>query len=118
MVDKTDIESLKYFYEKTLNHQQQKIISLEHLVDNLQCRMWRKFNERFIKEDSQQRRLDFEGLELLSEEQEEVRLAREEVIHNTPWAIMVKAKNMRCVNPYLRISSGWKNISVGEYKFQ
>lgn len=77
--DKTDVESLKSSYEETINYQQQKIISLEHQVAYLQRRMWGKSSERFIKEDPQQRRLDFDGLELLPEEKEEARLAEEEI---------------------------------------
>lgn len=77
--DKTDVESLKSSYEETISHQQQKIISLEHQVAYLQRRMWGKSSERFIKEDPQQRRLDFDGLELLPEEKEEARLAEEEI---------------------------------------
>lgn len=63
--DKADVESLKSSYEDTINHQQQKILSLEHQVACLQRRIWGKSSERFIKEDPQQRRLDFDGLELL-----------------------------------------------------
>lgn len=77
--DKTNVESLKSSYEETINHQQQKIISLEHQVAYLQRRVWGKSSERFIKEDPQQRRLDFDGLELLPEEKEEARLAEEEI---------------------------------------
>jgi len=61
--DKTDVESLKSSYEETINHQQQKINSLERQVAYLQRRIWGKSSERFIKEDPQQRRLDFDGLE-------------------------------------------------------
>ncbi len=71
---------LESSYEETISHQKQKIISLEHQVAYLQRRIWGKSSERFIKEDPQQRRLDFEGLELLPEEKEEARLAEEEII--------------------------------------
>ena len=71
---------MKSSYEETISHQKQKIISLEHQVAYLQRRIWGKSSERFIKEDPQQRRLDFEGLELLPEEKEEARLAEEEII--------------------------------------
>ncbi len=59
--DKTDVESLKSSYEETINHQKQKINSLEQQVAYLQRRIWGKSSERFIKEDPQQRRLDFEA---------------------------------------------------------
>ena len=94
--DKTDVESLKSSYEETINHQQQKIVSLEHQVAYLQRRMWGKSSERFIKEDPQQRRLDFDGLELLSEEKEEARLAEEEITrYKNRTAVKEKSKPVR-----------------------
>lgn len=94
--DKTDVESLKSSYEETINHQQQKIISLEHQVAYLQRRVWGKSSERFIKEGPQQRRLDFDGLELLPEEKEEARLAEEEITHyKNRTAVKEKSKPVR-----------------------
>lgn len=91
--DKTDVESLKSSYEETISHQQQKILSLEHQVAYLQRRIWGKSSERFIKEDPRQRRLDFEGLELLPEEKEEARLAEEEITRYKTRTVTVKEKN-------------------------
>ena len=91
--DKTDVESLKSSYEDTINHQQQKIISLEHQVAYLQRRIWGKSSERFIKEDPQQRRLDFDGLELLPEEKEEARLAEKEITLYKIRTLTVKEKS-------------------------
>lgn len=91
--DKTDIDSLKSSYEETINHQQQKILSLEHQVAYLQRRIWGKSSERFIKEDPQQRRLDFDGLELLPEEKEEARLAEEEITRYKTRTATVKEKS-------------------------
>lgn len=91
--DKTDIDSLKSSYEETISHQQQKILSLEHQVAYLQRRIWGKSSERFIKEDPQQRRLDFDGLELLPEEKEQTRLAEEEITRYKTRAAMVKEKS-------------------------
>lgn len=91
--DKTDVESLKSSYEETISHQQQKILSLEHQVAYLQRRIWGKSSERFIKEDPQQRRLDFDGLELLPEEKEEARLAEEEITHYKTRTATVKEKS-------------------------
>lgn len=90
---KTDVESLKSSYEDTIKHQQQKIISLEHQVAYLQRRIWGKSSERFIKEDPQQRRLDFDGLELLPEEKEEARLAEEEITRYKTRTLTVKEKS-------------------------
>lgn len=91
--DKTDVESLKSSYEETISHQQQKITSLEHQVAYLQRRIWGKSSERFIKEDPQQRRLDFDGLELLPEEKEEARLAEEEITRYKTRTVTVKEKS-------------------------
>lgn len=91
--DHTDVESLKSSYEETISHQKQKIISLEHQVAYLQRRIWGKSSERFIKEDPQQRRLDFEGLELLPEEKEEARLAEEEIIRYKTRTVAPKEKS-------------------------
>lgn len=90
--DHIDVESLKSSYEETISHQKQKIISLEHQVAYLQRRIWGKSSERFIKEDPQQRRLDFEGLELLPEEKEEARLAEEEIIRYKTRTVAPKEK--------------------------
>lgn len=91
--DKTDVDSLKTSYEETISHQQQKIISLEHQVAYLQRRIWGKSSERFIKEDPEQRRLDFDGLELLPEEKEEARLAEEEITLYKTRTVTVKEKS-------------------------
>lgn len=97
--DHTDVESLKSSYEETISHQKQKIISLEHQVAYLQRRIWGKSSERFIKEDPQQRRLDFEGLELLPEEKEEARLAEEEIIRYKTRNIAPKEKSKPARKP-------------------
>lgn len=91
--DKTDVESLKSSYEETINHQKQKITSLEQQVAYLQRRIWGKSSERFIKEDPQQRKLDFDGLELLPEEKEEARLAEEEITRYKTRTVTVKEKS-------------------------
>jgi transposase len=90
--DRADVESLKSSYEKTISHQKEKIISLEQQVAYLQRRMWGKSSERFIKEEPLQRRLDFEGLELLPEEEEEARQAKEEIEKYKTRTIRVKEK--------------------------
>lgn len=91
--DKTDVESLKSSYEETINYQKQKINSLEQQVAYLQRRIWGKSSERFIKEDPQQRRLDFDGLELLPEEKEEACLAEEEITRYKTRTVTVKEKS-------------------------
>lgn len=90
--DRADVESLKSSYEKTISHQKEKIISLEQQLAYLQRRMWGKSSERFIKEEPLQRRLDFEGLELLPEEEEEARQAKDEIQQYKTRTILVKEK--------------------------
>jgi transposase len=97
--DRADVELLKSSYEKTISHQKEKIISLEQQVAYLQRRMWGKSSERFIKEEPLQRRLDFEGLELLPEEEEEARQAKEEIEQYKTRTIRVKEKEKPARKP-------------------
>lgn len=77
--DRTDVDALKFSYEKTLSLQNDKILSLESQVAYLQRRLWGKTSERFIKEDPRQRFLDFEGMDLLPEEKESAEQAEQEL---------------------------------------
>lgn len=97
--DHTNVESLKSTYEKTISHQKQNIISLEQQVAYLQRRIWGKSSERFIKEDPRQRRLDFNGLELLPEEKEEAHLAEEEITRYKSQAVATKEKSKSVRRP-------------------
>jgi len=90
--DTTDVESLKASYEKTITGQQHKILTLEQQVAYLQRRLWGKSSERFIREDPLQRKLDFDGLELLPQEEELARKAEEE-IKEYPKQVSVKIKD-------------------------
>jgi len=74
-----DVGSLKSSYEHTIASQQDKILSLEKQVAYLSRRIWGHSSERFIKADPLQRKLDFEGLELLPEEEEQARQAEAEI---------------------------------------
>lgn len=69
----------KASYEKLLIEKDQTIIKLKQQVEMLQRRIWGKSSEKYIKEDPQQRRLDFEGLDLLPEEKELATSAKEEI---------------------------------------
>lgn len=77
--DRTDVDALKSGYERTISEKDEKILDLEKQVAYLRRRIWGKSSERFIKEDPRQRRLDFEGLDLLPEEKELAEAAREEI---------------------------------------
>ena len=77
--DLEDLDKKKLSYERTISDQQEKILSLESQVEYLKRRLWGKSSERFIKEDPAQRCIDFEGLELLPEEEGEASKAVQEI---------------------------------------
>lgn len=79
LADRTDVDALKSGYEQVIQEKDDKILDLEKQVAYLRRRIWGKSSERFIKEDPRQRRLDFEGLELLPEEKELAEAAKEEI---------------------------------------
>lgn len=68
--DRTDVDALKSGYERVLSEKDERILDLEKQVAYLRRRIWGKSSERFIDADPQQRRIDFDGLELLPEERE------------------------------------------------
>lgn len=65
--------------DRTINQLDQTISKLKEQVQMLQRRIWGKSSERYINEDPLQRRLDFEGLELLPEEKQMAESARQEI---------------------------------------
>lgn len=71
---------MKSSYEKTISEQREKILTLESQVEYLKRRIWGKSSERFVNPDPLQRRIDFEGLELLPEEKQEAEKASEEIL--------------------------------------
>lgn len=77
--DRTDVDALQSSYEQTISFQKEKILSLESQVAYLNRRLWGKTSERFIKEDPRQRRIDFEGMDVLPEEKELVEKAAQEL---------------------------------------
>ena len=82
---KSQLSSFKNFdSERTSYHQQleenkQTIIKLKQQIEMLQRKIWGKSSERYINEDPLQRKLDFEGIELLPEEKELATSAKEEI---------------------------------------
>jgi len=78
--DRTDVDALKSGYEQTIARQNEKIISLESQIAYLKRRVWGQSSERFIKEDPRQRAIDFEGLDLLPEEQKLAEEAQKEIV--------------------------------------
>ena len=77
--DLKGLDEKKSSYEQTITEQREKILSLESQVEYLKHRLWGKSSERFIKEDPLQRRIDFDGMDLLPEEEVEVEKAVHEI---------------------------------------
>lgn len=74
-----NFESERASYEKHLSEKDQTIIKLKQQIEMLQRKIWGKSSEKYIPEDPQQRKLDFEGLDLLPEEKELATSAKEEI---------------------------------------
>src|SRR5690554_6569806 len=79
LADRTDVDALKSGYEQAIREKDEKILDLEKQVAYLRRRIWGKSSERFIKEDPRQRRIDFEGIDLLPEEKELAEAAKSEI---------------------------------------
>lgn len=65
--------------DQTINQLDQSILKLKQQIEALQRKIWGKSSERYINPDPLQRKLDFDGLELLPEEKEQVTSAKEEI---------------------------------------
>lgn len=82
---KSQLSSFENFERERVSYQQQidqkdtTIIKLKQQIEMLQRRIWGKSSERYIKEDPLQRKLDFDGLDLLPEEKELAISAKEEI---------------------------------------
>ena len=80
--------------DQTINHLDQTINKLKQQIEMLQRKIWGKSSERYINEDPLQRKLDFEGLELLPEEKELAQSAKQEIEKYKTQALKeVKQKN-------------------------
>lgn len=66
-------------YKQVLDQKDKTITQLQQQIEMLQRRIWGKSSERYINEDPLQRKLDFEGLDLLPEEKELATSAKEEI---------------------------------------
>lgn len=87
-----NFESERTSYQQQLGEKDQIIQKLKQQVEMLQRKIWGKSSERFINEDPQQRRLDFEGLDLLPEEKELATSARQEIEQYKTVRVLVKTK--------------------------
>jgi transposase len=80
--------------DRTINQLDETIIKLQQQIEMLQRRIWGKSSERYINEDPLQRKLDFDGLDLLPEEKELATSAKEEIEkYKTIRVVEVKEKN-------------------------
>jgi len=81
-------------YQKLLGEKDTTITKLKQQVEMLQRRIWGKSSERYINNDPLQRKLDFDGLDLLEEEKELATSAKEEIEkYKTIRVVEVKEKN-------------------------
>jgi len=69
-----------------------RIVSLEEQVEYLKRKLWGKSSERFIAADPQQRKIDFDGLDILPEEVEAAKQAEEEITEYKTIQVAVKKK--------------------------
>ncbi|HEY5590246.1 MAG TPA: IS66 family transposase [Paludibacter sp.] len=81
-------------YKQLLEQKDKTITKLQQQIEMLQRRIWGKSSERYINEDPLQRKLDFEGLDLLPEEKELAASAQEEIEeYKTIRVVEVKEKS-------------------------
>jgi transposase len=66
-------------YQQQIEEKDSLIYKLKQQIEMLNRKIWGKSSERYIKEDPAQRRLDFDGLDLLPEEKELADNAKEEI---------------------------------------
>lgn len=79
LVSFEDFGTERASFEQQISEKDQTITKLKQQIEMLQRRIWGKSSERYINEDPLQRRLDFEGLELLEEEKQAASSAKEEI---------------------------------------
>jgi len=87
-----NFESERASYSQLINQKDETIKKLKQQVESLLRKIWGKSSERYVNEDPQQRRLDFEGLDLLPEEEELATSAKEEIEQYKTISVPVKAK--------------------------
>ena len=85
--------------DRIIDEKSQAINQLKQQVEMLRRRLWGKSSEKYIKEDPQQRRLDFDGLGLLPEEQELAAGAQKEIEQYKTVRVAVKEKKQPVRKP-------------------
>lgn len=79
-------------YQQQIEEKDSLIYKLQQQIEMLNRKIWGKSSERYIKEDPAQRRLDFEGLDLLPEEKELADNAKEEIEEHKTVRVQTKEK--------------------------
>lgn len=74
-----NFQSERTSYQQQLEENKQTISKLKQQIETLQRKIWGKSSEKYIPEDPRQRKLDFEGFDLLEEEKELATNAKEEI---------------------------------------
>jgi transposase len=74
-----NFEKERVSYQQLIGQKDTTIVKLKQQIEMLQRKIWGKSSERYINEDPLQRKLDFEGLDLLPEEKELATSAKEEI---------------------------------------
>jgi transposase len=88
-----NFESERASYEKHLSEKDQTIIKLKQQIEMLQRKIWGKSSEKYISEDPQQRKFDFDGLDLLPEEKELATSATQEIEQYKTIRVKVQEKS-------------------------
>ena len=92
-------EAEKVSLTAQISEKDQVIDKLKQQVAMLQRKIWGKSSERFILPDPLQRRLDFDGLELLPEEKQLAVTAKEEIEQFKKIRVKVKTKKQPVRKP-------------------
>lgn len=88
-----NFESERVSYQQQLEEHKQTILKLKQQIEMLQRKIWGKSSEKYIPEDPQQRKLDFDGLDLLPEEKELATSAKEEIEQYKTIRVKVQEKS-------------------------
>ncbi|MBL7969858.1 MAG: IS66 family transposase [Prolixibacteraceae bacterium] len=89
-----DFESERTSYQQKLDQSKQTISKLKQQIEALQRKIWGKSSEKYIPDDPLQRKLDFDGVDLLPEEKELATSAKEEIEkYKAIRVVQVKEKN-------------------------
>jgi transposase len=88
-----DFATERASYESQIQEKDQAILKLKQQIQMLQRRIWGKSSEKHIAEDPLQRKIDFEGLDLLPEEKELANSAKEEIEQYKTVRVKVQEKS-------------------------